>query len=61
MLDYLKTWMQLRGDKRAVTMLEYGILAAVIAAAVVTAAALIGTNLNSVFGYVSGKLVTPSS
>ena len=55
MLDYFKTWMQLRGDKRAVTMLEYGILAAVIAAVCVTAATLIGTNLSTTFNSVAAS------
>jgi len=49
MFAYLMTWMQLRTDRRAVTALEYGLIAALIAGVIVTAVALVGTNLTSTF------------
>ncbi len=58
MLDYLKTWLELKTDERAVTMLEYGLLAALIAVVVIGAVSTLGTNLSSVFGYVAGKVTT---
>ncbi|WP_116138629.1 Flp family type IVb pilin [Trinickia diaoshuihuensis] len=36
--------------------IEYGLLAGLIAVAIVTAVTLIGTNLNTVYGYVSTAL-----
>ena len=32
MYEYLKTWLELKTDRRAVTALEYGLIAAVIIA-----------------------------
>ena len=40
-----------------VTAIEYGLIAALIAVAIITAVTLVGTNLNTMFGTVSGKLV----
>lgn len=63
MIPYLMTWMQLKlglpalkTDRRAVTALEYGMIAALIAAVIVGVVATLGTQLNSAFSLVSGKL-----
>ena len=56
MLNYLKTWMSLRGDKRAVTMLEYGIIAALVAAVCVGTVTSFGTTINSKFQTIVGSL-----
>jgi pilus assembly protein Flp/PilA len=56
MFDYLMTWMQLNTDRRAVTALEYGLIAALIAGVIVTAVALVGTNLTTTFNSVAGKI-----
>lgn len=40
-----------------VTAIEYGLIAALIAVAIITAVALVGTNLNNIFKKVSDKLV----
>jgi pilus assembly protein Flp/PilA len=45
-------------SQRGVTALEYGLLAALIALAIITAVALVGTNLSTVFGNVAAKLPT---
>lgn len=37
MVEYLKTWLQLKNDRRGVTMLEYAILGAMVAAILVLA------------------------
>ena len=43
-------------DEQGATALEYGLLAALIAAVIVGAVATIGTNVNSAFAYIGGKL-----
>jgi pilus assembly protein Flp/PilA len=56
MLTYLKTWLALRADRRAVTALEYGVIAGVLAVVVVTAFNTFGTGLNTAFNNVAGQL-----
>ncbi len=56
MFAYLMTWMQLKTDRRAVTALEYGLIASVIGVAIVVAASTLGTDLSGTFGKVSAKL-----
>jgi hypothetical protein len=36
MMAYLKTWLALKADRRAVTTLDYGVMAGVMALAVIT-------------------------
>jgi pilus assembly protein Flp/PilA len=43
-------------SERGVTAIEYGLIAALIAVAIVTSVTLIGTNLVTVFGKVSTAL-----
>ncbi|MGI4795250.1 MAG: Flp family type IVb pilin [Janthinobacterium lividum] len=54
MYEYLKTWLEMKTDRRAVTALEYGLIAALIAAVIVTGVTQLGTTINSTFT----KLVT---
>ncbi len=56
MLAYLMTWMHLRTDRRAVTAIEYGLIAALIAVVVITAVTLIGTNLTTQLGAVGAAI-----
>jgi pilus assembly protein Flp/PilA len=56
MIEYLKTWLQLKTDRRAVTALEYGVIAGVLAVVVVTAFTTLGTGLNTAFNHVSAQL-----
>jgi pilus assembly protein Flp/PilA len=44
-------------DSRGATAIEYGLIAALIAVAAITAMGKIGTKLNSTFNNVSSKLV----
>jgi pilus assembly protein Flp/PilA len=39
-----------------VTAIEYGLIASLIAVAIITAVTLVGTNLSSVFGSIATKL-----
>jgi len=43
-------------DERGVTAIEYGLLAAGIAVAIIATVAALGTNLNTTFSSVSGAL-----
>lgn len=53
MLEYLKTWRQLESDRRGVTMLEYGLIAALIAVVCITAVSSLGTDLSTAFNNVA--------
>jgi len=55
MFGYLITWTQLCTDRRAVTALEYGLIAALIAGVIVTAVSLVGTNLIAAFTSVAAN------
>lgn len=56
MMQYLTTVLSLKSDRRGVTMLEYGLIAALVAVVAVTALATLGTNLSGTFTSVSDKL-----
>jgi pilus assembly protein Flp/PilA len=43
-------------EEDGVTAIEYGLLAALIAVAIIVSAGLVGTNLDAVFDYIQGKL-----
>lgn len=47
-------------DEEGVTAIEYGLLAALIAVAIIVAAGLVGTNLAAIFNYIAGKLTVPA-
>lgn len=52
-------WFSLTSE-RGVTAIEYGLIASLIAVVIITAVALIGTNLSTIFTYISGKLTVPT-
>lgn len=56
MMEYLNTWLALQSDRRAVTALEYGVIAGVLAVVVVVAFNTLGTGLNNAFTSVSNQL-----
>ena len=56
MIEYLKTWLPLKSDERAVTMLEYGLMAALIAVVCITAVTTLGTNISSTFNSVASSM-----
>ena len=49
MIQYLTTLIELKRDTRAVTALEYGLIAALIAVVIITAVSTLGTNLSATF------------
>ncbi|HET7883980.1 MAG TPA: Flp family type IVb pilin [Acetobacteraceae bacterium] len=56
MLEYVRTWLALRSDKRGVTAMEYGLIAALIAVVIIGGVSQIGTNLNALFEKIAGNL-----
>jgi pilus assembly protein Flp/PilA len=52
----LLTIQNLRADRRAVTALEYGLIASLIAVAIITAVTALGSNLILTFNSISAKL-----
>lgn len=58
MLSYLKTWLALKTDRRAVTALEYGLIAAVMGAAVIAAFTTLGPSLKTAIDTVATSLTT---
>jgi pilus assembly protein Flp/PilA len=61
MLEYLKTWMKLEGDRRGVTMLEYGLIAALIAVVCISAVTALGGSLNTMFNTVANHVSNATS
>jgi pilus assembly protein Flp/PilA len=53
---HMITWMQLKTDRRAVTALEYGLIAGAVSVVLIAAMALFGPALTAVFGKVSTAL-----
>ena len=49
MFEFIKLWLELKVDRRAVTALEYGLIAALIAVVIITAVTTVGTNLTKTF------------
>ena len=45
MYEYIKTWLELKTDKRAVTALEYGLIAAAVVAVGLAGFSAVGTSL----------------
>ena len=59
-----KMYVSLRAFKESedgATAIEYGLIAALIAVAIITAVTLTGTNLGTLFTGIAGKLVLPGS
>jgi len=56
MLEYLMTWMQLKTDRRAVTALEYGLIAGLVSVAIVGALVLLGPKLAGIFTTITTDL-----
>ncbi len=56
MIEYIKIWLELKADRRAVTALEYGLIAALIAVAIVSSVTALGTKLGAVFNNAASSL-----
>ena len=53
MVEFVKLWLELKVDRRAVTALEYGLIAALIAVVIIGAVTTLGTNISAAFTKVS--------
>ncbi len=58
MLEYARAWLALRSDKRGVTAVEYGLIAALMAAALVVVVPFITGGLNTAFTAIQTTLQT---
>jgi pilus assembly protein Flp/PilA len=58
MRAYLRSWLPLRTDGRAVTALEYGLIAALIAGVIITAVTTLGTQVSETFTKVGTAMTT---
>ncbi len=56
MREYLKTGPELKTDKRAVTMMEYGLVAALIVVFCITIVTTFAGNVTTMVNTVSGKI-----
>ena len=54
----LAGWLSLDSES-GVTAIEYGLIASLIAVAIIVAVTLVGTNLSGLFTYIAGKVVAP--
>ena len=46
-------------SEQGVTAIEYGLIASLIALAIIVAVTLVGTNLSGLFNYIAGKVTAP--
>jgi len=56
LVNYIRTALALKTDKRAVTAIEYALIAALIAVVIIGAVSLLGNNISSTFNRVSSSL-----
>ena len=56
MVEFLKMWLELKTDRRAVTMLEYGLIAALIAAVCVGAVTTLGNTISTQFSAIATSI-----
>lgn len=57
---YVASWLKLN-DEKGVTAIEYGLIAALVALAIITGVTLLGTNLGTLFSSIAGQLTAPAS
>jgi pilus assembly protein Flp/PilA len=56
MFDYARMWLALRFDKRGVTAMEYGMIAALVAVVIITAVTSVGSKMAIVFTSIATAL-----
>ena len=56
MIEYVKTWLELKLDRRAVTALEYGLIAGVIVATITVGFSLLANSLSKSFSTIGQSL-----
>jgi Flp pilus assembly pilin Flp len=58
-LQYVKLWLSLKSDQRAVTALEYGLIAGVIVATIAVGFSLLANDLSQEFSNIGNSLSAP--
>src|ERR1700733_3719559 len=58
MFHYAITWLALRRDRRGVTAMEYGLIAALMAVVIVAAVDTLGTGIGTAFTSIAGHLTS---
>lgn len=53
-------WLSIESE-RGVTAIEYGLIASLVALAIIVGITLLGVNLNALFNYIAGKVAPPST
>jgi Flp pilus assembly pilin Flp len=56
MIEYAKTWLEIKLDRRAVTALEYGLIAGVIVATIAVGFSVLATSLSTKFSTIGSGL-----
>ena len=56
MINYVTGLVKLKTDRRAVTALEYGLIAALIAVVIIVAVSTLGTNLSGIFTNIATEI-----
>jgi Flp pilus assembly pilin Flp len=56
MIEYAKTWLEMKLDRRAVTALEYGLIAGVIVATIAVGFSLLANSLSNKFAGIGAGL-----
>lgn len=56
MFEYIKTWIELKSDRRAVTALEYALIAGVIVAVILVGFTTLANDLSNKFSAIGGSL-----
>ena len=55
MFEYIKTWLELKTDRRAVTALEYALIAGVIVATIMVGFNVLASDLSSKFSTIGAS------
>lgn len=58
MLEFIKTWLQLKADQRGVTALEYALIAGVVVATVVVGFTTLGGDISNAFTTIGTSIKT---
>jgi len=56
MIEYARTWLELKTDRRAVTALEYGLIAGAIVAVILVGFNVLASDLSAKFSTIGGTL-----
>jgi pilus assembly protein Flp/PilA len=61
MIEYFRAYLRAHTSEEGATAVEYGLMVALIAVAIILAVTALGTNLSNLFQYVADRVTTPGS